>query len=79
MKTFKVWGGNTHQRNKQVRTIVCAKTKKRALELLKDYLISSNYFNNYWCETGNKTELEIANNEEGVWFNLQQKTYIRIK
>jgi hypothetical protein len=61
---MKIWGGVDTFKGKQVRVIVCAKTKKRALELLKN--VSQRYFNNYFCETGNSLELSIAT-VEGVW------------
>lgn len=52
-------------------TIVCAATKKRAVELLQTVAncnLSAHYFNGYWSETGNPNALAIAT-EEGIWVN----------
>lgn len=54
---IKVFGGLIFLGGKQVRTIVAAKTKKRAAELLK---ISTYELNTWWSETGNEKELETA-------------------
>lgn len=74
MKKLKVWGGCTFRKKKrkangftQARTIVCATTKKRAVELLGNE-ISMYRFNDYWCETQNPIELATAT-EEGIWVN----------
>ena len=57
-RKLKVFGGLTfNNKHKQVRTIVATTTKKRACELLNTTM---HEFNNYWCETGNETELKIA-------------------
>lgn len=77
MKKLKVYGGNTFLKlarnpngSTQGRTIVCAESKKRAVELLKQAgdNTSLHHFNGYWCETGNKIELLVAG-EPGVWVN----------
>ena len=62
MKKYKVWGGITHQKGNQVRTIVATTSKKRAVEILNEYghNISYYYFNDYWCKTGNKHEIKLA-------------------
>ena len=60
MRKIKVYGGLTFVDGKQVRTIVATTTKKRAMELLD---ITITELNNYWCETGNSLELNIALNE----------------
>lgn len=57
MKNYKVWGGLTMQKGTQIRTVIATKTKKKAVELLN---FSYNYFNDYWCETGNKNEIKLA-------------------
>lgn len=54
---YKVFGGLTFKDGKQVRCIIATKTKKRAIELLK---ITPFEFNNYWCDTGNDIECEVA-------------------
>lgn len=56
-RAYTVFGGLTFKDGKQVRCIVAAKTKKRAVELLG---VSLYEFNNYWCDTGNEIELEVA-------------------
>lgn len=62
---LKVWGGSLDGMR---RTIVCAPTKKRAVELLRSNgpILSMHYFNDYWSETGNCEELAVATTE-GVW------------
>jgi hypothetical protein len=57
--------------DRQFRVIVAATTKKRALELLSFLDVSRGEFNDYWCETGNATELAVAQ-AEGVWVALKQ-------
>ncbi|KKL13035.1 hypothetical protein LCGC14_2529790 [marine sediment metagenome] len=54
---FKVYGGMSFHKGKQVRAIVATKTKKKARELFD---ISYSYFTDYFGETGNEKELEIA-------------------
>ena len=77
MRALKVWGGATSTRripypngSRQARTIVAARTKKHAVELLNRAggAISSYQFNIYWGQTANKEELALAT-EEGVWIN----------
>lgn len=58
---MKVYGGLTFVNGKQRRTIVKAKSQKRAAELIKTSLYS---FRMFWCETGNKGELEAAEQYE---------------
>jgi hypothetical protein len=65
-KVMKVWGGDTFQAGKQIRTLVCAKTKTRAVELLARFHVSLGHLNTYWSETGNEVELAVAV-EEGVY------------
>lgn len=59
---LKVYAGLTFVGGKQCRTIVAAPTKKAALEALKVCAgrMSLYEFNNYWTDTGNKIELEVA-------------------
>lgn len=68
MKALKIWGGLTTQNGNQLRTIVCATTKKRAIELLNEKAgrMTTSYFNGYWSQTGNPAEVQVAK-EEGVW------------
>jgi hypothetical protein len=54
---LKVFGGLTCENGKQVRTIVAATSKKKAAELVG---VSLYGFSDFWCETGNDTELETA-------------------
>lgn len=55
---MKVYGGLTFvSGGNQVRTIVAAKSKKEAAALVGETI---GYFNKYWSETGNKTEIECA-------------------
>ena len=73
-KQCKVWGGLTntaHTRtangSRQARTIVCARSQRRAVELLS--CMSLHEFREYWSETGNANEINITGGEEGVWVN----------
>lgn len=57
-KPLRVFSGLKRGRGRpQVRTIVAARTKKRAAELLG---ISAGELNKDWSVTGNKAELEAA-------------------
>ena len=61
MRKYKVWGGLTFKKGKQVRTIIATKTKKRAKEILLEFHnIKQYYFCDYWCETSNSQEIELA-------------------
>jgi hypothetical protein len=68
-KKLKVWGGRYYSTSlfpevgPQKRMLIGAYTKKQAKELGD---ISNGEFNNYFCETGNKEELETVT-EVGVW------------
>jgi len=55
---LKVFGGLTFKDGKQVRTIVATTSKASAARLVGEKM---HHFNDYWCETGNAIELEIAN------------------
>lgn len=67
MRELKVYGGRYWVRGGhfQSRALVATRTKKRAIEILG---ISASEFNNYWCETGNTIELEVAMNEPETVF-----------
>lgn len=70
-RNMKVYGGLTFIDGKQLRTIVATSTKKRAMEILDE----SNYsFNNYWSETSNKVETEIALKEPNTIFVASTST-----
>jgi len=66
----KVYGGAARHCGEQCRAIAFAPTKKRLLEITGQ---SIRHFNNYWCVTGNLTELKLvhaarlAGETEGVW------------
>lgn len=79
MRTAKVWGGciqagigrKYEGSGSQLRVIVKAATKKRALEILEEQGVrtSAAHFNRYWCETGNAEELFAASAlDEGAWY-----------
>lgn len=64
-------GQENHQR--QVHVIVCTKSQKRAVELINATRfgygnITLGFFRTYGSETGNKVQLDTANNQEGVWW-----------
>lgn len=46
------------------RVIVCAPNRTTAAKLIGE---SQYVFNNFFAETGNKNEIEVANGREGVW------------
>lgn len=71
MTRLKVWGVNTSLRGVQARTLVAARSQKRAVELLAEVgsPVSLHYFREYGSQTWNHGELEIAT-EEGVWVNI---------
>lgn len=60
---FKVFGGLSFVRGKQLRTIVAAKSQKAAAEALG---VSLSYLRNYYAITGNRQELEQALSQPGV-------------
>ena len=77
-RKLKVWGGGTDYKHEQVRAIVCARTKKDAIEFInKSPLrsISYTYFTNYWCETGNSLELQLCSEEGNIWYVLCKDQY----
>jgi hypothetical protein len=84
---FKLWSGlpfvmMQSGERKQIRTIVKAKTKKRAVELLgacpSISTINMREFNCWWCETKNYTELEVSKaDEEAVYVMTRPATFTR--
>lgn len=78
MSKLKVWGGLTSTAKRlsssnglQARTLVCASSKREAVEMLQAVPNNRCYmslyeFSGYWSETGNLEELRIAK-ERGVW------------
>ena len=67
---MKYFNGFTFKGGKQVHAFVCARTKKRALEILNvdNHNISMNHFNNYWSECGNQQMKDTAMDNEGLWY-----------
>lgn len=63
---LKVWGGNLFHPStgNQVRAVVVAATKKRAMELTN---LSRSYFDGYWTETGSTREVALLQQGEGLW------------
>jgi hypothetical protein len=64
-------GAEHHQR--QVCVIVCAKSQKRAVELINATRfghgnVTLGFFRTYGGETGNAIQLATANGQEGVWW-----------
>ena len=55
-RPMKVWGGMTFVGGQQVRAVVAATTKKRAVEVINEggSYTTMNDFNGYWSETGNR-------------------------
>lgn len=64
---MKVFGGNY---NGSLHLIVAAKTKKAAAELCG---VSMYHFNQFFCETGNKEQLETALAKPGQVFAQRYK------
>jgi hypothetical protein len=58
--------------NRQVRVIVCAKSQKRAVELINATRFGGNlslgHFRDFGSGTGNAVQLATANGQEGVWW-----------
>ena len=72
---MKIWGGALFHNSRQVRGLVVAPTKRRAVELLGRYA-SRYYFDNHWCETGNSKEITLLSKGEGVWiYNSLQGSF----
>ena len=63
-------GCENHQR--QVRVIVCAKSQKRAVEVLSATRVGRGvtlgYLRTYGSRTGNEIQLRTASYTEGVWW-----------
>jgi hypothetical protein len=65
-RNLKVFGGDVFfHRGKQLRTIIAAYSQKEAAEKAG---ISLYEMREWWCETGNPKELEVALAEPGVLF-----------
>ena len=77
-KPLRVWGGNTMTSRGQYRAIVAAFSKREAMEILSAAPIlrgvTRSYFDDYWAETGNQGELEIAQ-VKGAWINWAGNRY----
>ena len=71
---MKYFNGLLWINNKQTDTFICAKTKKRAMELAYgvDHT-SKNYFCNYWSDCGNDEMKKTAKDTEGIW--IEEKRY----
>lgn len=65
MSKLKVYGGLTFMNGEQYRTIVATTSKKKACEIVGGSLY---HFNNYWSETGNKLEIEVATSQPETIF-----------
>jgi hypothetical protein len=61
---MKVYGGNVNTANGQKRGIFAG--SKRALAEVMGGRGIVPYLRNYWCETGNKIEIEAATSQPGV-------------
>ena len=68
MKKLKTWNGNTFYTGNQAPAFICARTKKRAIELFKKLgpSCTAYYFNGAWSQGGCDLIKSIAT-EEGVW------------
>jgi len=81
MKTLTVYGGTTFRSfkeflsTKQTRAIVATYTKKQAMEIAN---VSRSTFRDYWCRTGNPTELATAT-EVGMWVYNDNVELVKVK
>jgi len=77
MRKLKIFGGTHRVKNNrdQVRMIVGATTKKRAVELINQHTarITMREFNDYWMETGNDKEVELATNSPETIFYREDR------
>ena len=64
---MKYFNGNIWVNGRQYSGFVCAKTKKRAIELSG---VSPYYFNIYWSDTGNNFMKKVAKDKEGAWIEI---------
>lgn len=68
VKKMKYFNGNFFLKGEQVPGFICAKTKRRALELLNQIdRTSRSYFRDYWSDVGTKYMMKEAKDEEGLW------------
>ena len=81
---MKYFDGMIFKHGKQIQAFICAKSKKRALELLNsdEHNVSMKYFSDYWKEYGNQQmkfsdyweecgyqQMEdTAMDNEGLWY-----------
>lgn len=66
MAKLKVYGGNLYQKGGRFcRAVVAASSRPKAALILGQGL---GHFRNYWSETGNQAEIEIAMSRPGVVF-----------
>lgn len=65
MARIKVFGGNLIKRGVQSRFIVATTSVKSAAEITG---CSMSEIRNYWSETGNKKEIDVATSKPGALF-----------
>ena len=59
MRKLKVFGGNLDGRNRQIVACYSFKNCADTIENIRGSC-SYSYIKDYWCETGNKNEIEVA-------------------
>jgi hypothetical protein len=62
---MKVYGGDIMKNGIQWRAICYTKSKNSLSKITKQGIY---YINNYWCETGNNLEMEIAKSKPNALF-----------
>lgn len=77
---LKVYGGNIFVRGVQRRAIVAASSQKEVARIIGCPLYE---IREWWCETGNNRELDVALAEPGVVFhadlNFAKREYVRLE
>lgn len=68
MKKLKVYGGSCCGNHRE---IVATRTKRKAMEL---FGISYSHFKDYYSETGNKNEIEIATSKPNIIFRTKDNS-----
>lgn len=78
-RKLRVWGGMVQVPSGQARVIVAEYTKKAGYASLYGIYpgTSRYYFDHWWAETSNATELKIAC-EPGVWIKFADNDYRRL-
>jgi len=72
-RALKVYGGNVRG---QWRGVIAASSGRDAMRRIHDdngYYVGAAHFRDYWCETGNETEIAQAMSEPGTLFTQSNR------